>query len=188
MKWTKEDSANLRNLRNVIDSDNIRIKDIVKKELLKNKTIIHVLNNKNLELSDAEPDDYFGVNILDHYVIPKVQTHTDNFICYETQSKSIKTYNSTIKTQQLIFYILCEEKNILDKDTNLPRHDLLALLIQDLFNFRVFYGNRIQLVSDVAGITDSSYNSRTLTFEMNTDSNLVKTINGKPAIINKIHG
>ena len=64
MEWTEEDSKYLKSFRNIIDCDEIKIKEQIKQQLLKNKYIIHVLNNKELEETEAEPEDYFGVNIL----------------------------------------------------------------------------------------------------------------------------
>jgi hypothetical protein len=39
----------LRSLKKLNDSDNIRIKDIIKKKLIDNEMIIYALNNKELE-------------------------------------------------------------------------------------------------------------------------------------------
>ena len=94
-------------------------------------------------------------------------------------------YNASIrKTQQITFTILCNDKNDIDKETSLPRHDLLAALIQNMFNYEVFLGGRWILVSDRASVTDTHYLMRTLLFQQDTDNNLVKTVNGKPKIIN----
>lgn len=183
MEWTPDDTEDLRNLRNYLDSDNIKLKQQIKQKLLSDKFLIHVLNNKELEESDAEPSDYFGVNILSYYMIPETQTDVQNFICFETSTDM--RYGSAMKNQMIIFYILCDDKNAIDKDTSLPRHDLLAALIQRLFNYDRFMGGRFQLVSDVPSITDTHYLTRTMKFLQVTDNNLVKTINGKPKIINK---
>lgn len=183
MEWTPEDTEDLRNLRNYLDSDNIKLKQQIKQKLLSDKFLIHVLNNKELEESDAEPSDYFGVNILSYYMIPETQTDVQNFICFETSTDM--RYGSAMKNQMIIFYILCDDKNAIDKDTSLPRHDLLAALIQRLFNYDRFMGGRFQLISDVPSITDTHYLTRTMKFLQVTDNNLVKTINGKPKIINK---
>ena len=154
---------------------------------LSDKYIIHVLNNKELEKTDAEPDDYFGVNILPFFILPDTQTKVDNFICFETSNevKYSMNYNASVrKTQQITFTILCNDKNDIDKETSLPRHDLLAALIQNMFNYEVFLGGRWILVSDRASVTDTHYLMRTLLFQQDTDNNLVKTVNGKPKIIN----
>jgi len=186
MEWTKEDSQYLRDFRKNLDSDNILLKEEVKQLLLNDKYILHVLHNKELEEVDAEADEYFGQNILDHYLIAPTQTHIDNFVCYETQMKELYKYNETQKTQQLIFYILCSQKDIRDKDTSLARHDLLSALLTNLINYRVFKCGRMVLESDLATIVDDDYMCRTLIFTSTTDANLVKTKNGMPHIVNKV--
>lgn len=188
MGLSKAEIQNLRAFRDSLDNDNIKLKQQIKKKLLSDKYIIHVLNNKELERTDAEPDDYFGVNILPFYILPDTQTKVDNFICFETSNevKYSMNYNASVrKTQQITFTILCNDKNDIDKETSLPRHDLLAALIQNMFNYEMFLGGRWILVSDRASVTDTHYLMRTLLFQQETDNNLVKTIDGKPRIINK---
>ena len=187
MGLSKAEIQNLRAFRDSLDNDNIKLKQQIKKKLLSDKYIIHVLNNKELEKADAEPDDYFGVNILPFFILPDTQTKVDNFICFETSNevKYSMNYNASVrKTQQITFTILCNDKNDIDKETSLPRHDLLAALIQNLFNYEMFLGGRWILVSDRASVTDTHYLMRTLLFQQDTDNNLVKTVNGKPKIIN----
>ena len=69
VKLTSEQLDYLRSLKTLMDSDTIRFKEIIKKRLIDNPMIIYLLNNKELEESDAEPDDYLGVNILPFYLI-----------------------------------------------------------------------------------------------------------------------
>lgn len=185
MEWTKEDSERLRAMRHEIDSDNIKIKEQIKNRLIENKDIIYVLANKKLEESGAEPEDYFNICILPFYQIAPVQSKAENFICYETSFDEIDRWNKTVKIQQIIFYILCHQDNLIEKTTSLARHDLLAALIQDEFNYSTCCGTKMQLVSDKSGSTDNDYATRTLIFEQVTDANLVKTRNGIPKIVNK---
>ena len=63
-------------------NDNIKIKEQIKQILLNNRYIIHVLNNKELEEAESEPDEYYGINILPYYIISPTQTNIQNFICY----------------------------------------------------------------------------------------------------------
>lgn len=181
MGMNKKDLEYLRSFRDSIENDNIKLKQQVKQRLLCDKYIIHALNNTELEKSDAEPDDYFGVNILPFYYVPGTQTDVQNFLCYETAQER---YNGVFKLQQLIFYILCDDKNIIDKDTSLPRHDLLACLVQHIFNYDTFLGGRFELIYDVPSVVDNHYISRTLKFQQKTDNNLVKGVGGKPKIVN----
>ena len=193
-QWTKEDSKRLASLKYVTDNDNIRIKEIIKQKLLANDDIIHVLNNKKLQEEEAENDEYFGVNILPYYIISPTQTDSQNFICftigYENVERnftnSSRTYNDLQRHLHIVFVILCEQKNIKDEDTGIARHDLLAALIQNEFNFTNYFGRKIKLISDDESLVDNKYACRTLVFSQVTDNNVTKTQYGQPSkLINK---
>ena len=49
-------------------------------------------------------------------------------------------YNDAFKLQQIIFYILCEQKNNIEKYTGIARHDLIAARIRDIFNWTNKFG------------------------------------------------
>lgn len=186
MEWTKEDKQKLLSYRNTLDSDDIKLKQEIKEILLSRKDIIHVLNNKELEKADAEIDDYFGINILPYFQISQTQHDVQNFLCFETSFERVSRYAETpLKRQQIIFYILCESKNCIDKETSLPRHDLLSALVLDAFDYKVLSCGRIHISQSKPSITDNNYVTRTLIFECDTDRNIVKTKNGIPQIINK---
>lgn len=165
MNWTDKDRAALQAFETLIDSDDIRCKKIIKDVLLNNRFIIHILNNKELEESDADADDYFGTNILPYYLISPTQTNTQNFICFETQFDEVARYNKVIKSGQIRFYILCHQKDLIDEETGIARHDLLAAIILDAFNWTNYFGNQVHCVSDVASVVDTNYACRTLIFE-----------------------
>lgn len=185
MQWNDEDSKALIAFKNSIDFDNIKVKEIIKQKLLNNRFIVHVLGNKELEENDSEPEDYFGVNIFPFYLIPDTQSSSANFICYEVNYENLDRYNKSVKLLQVVFHVLCEQKNLKDKETGVARHDLLSALIQDEFNFSNYFGGKLYLVSDVATSTDRDYSVRTLVFEQRTDNNLVRTKNGVPSLSNK---
>lgn len=185
MQWTDEDREALLAFGEKIDCDDLKVKEQIKKVLLNNRFIIHVLNNKELEESDAEPDEYYNVNILPYYMIPDVQSSTKNFLCYEVGYKDLNRYNRSVKMLQIVFHILCHKEDIIDQETSLARHDLLAALVQDEFNFTNYFGAKIELVGDIPSTTDTKYATRTLTFEQITDNNLVKSKLGIPKLSNK---
>lgn len=174
----------LRELKRSVDDEDIRIKNIIKKKLLQNEKIVYVLNDKELLDRDAPVDEYFGRRILPYYIIPDTQTHIGNFLCYEVSSNSVSRNNQIIKIQQIIFYIVCNIENITEPETGIPRHDLLAGLILDEFNWRNVFGMQAHCIYDVAGVLDKDYAIRTLKFEMETTNNIVKTRDGKPRVIN----
>jgi hypothetical protein len=176
------------------DCDDIVVKEKIKHMLIDNELIVEVLDNPDLE--GCEPDEYLGVNILPYYLIEQVQTRTNNFICYEVSydmaqsyqySKSHNALNSTVKTLNVVFHILCDEKNIIERNTGIARHDLLAALIIDQFNWCNEFGRKLILVSDTPSTVDKHYACRTLVFQQTTDNNIVKTLEDGARFINKVN-
>lgn len=186
MEFTNEDVQKLRSFKSIVDNDNVRIKEVIKKELLKNKYLIHVLNNKELEEVDANPEDYFGVNIHPFFMLPDIQHSVQNFVCYEVSYRELNRYNSAVKELTVMFYVICEQRNIIDEDTGISRHDLIDALIQDQFNYTNLFGQKLYLTSDVVGVLNDHYAMRTMTFTQQTDNNLVKTRDGIPRLVNNI--
>ena len=154
------------------ENDNIYYKEIIKNKLINNSKIIHSLNNPNLD-PDC-PADYMGENILPFYMLVETQTIPQHYICFETSFNEIARYNKIMKMGQVIFYILCNNKDIYDKQSGIARHDLLAALIADEFNWTNMFGTQIKLVSDTPMVVDSNYAGRTLVFEQTTTSNIIK--------------
>ena len=192
-QWTTEDSKRLASLKYVTDYDCIRIKEIIKQRLLQNDDIIHVIDNKELQEAEAENDEYYGVNILPYYLIPDAQTDSQNFVCftvgYENMERnftnSSRTFNDLQRHLHVTFVILCDKKNIKDRDTGIARHDLLGALIQHEFNFTNYFGRKAELISDNESVVDSNYLCKTLIFTITTDNNVTKTYSGTSRIINK---
>ena len=179
MKLTQEEIDRLRHYRNEPDIDDVRYKQIIKKKLLNNNVIIYLLNNKELEEADAENDDYFNVNIIPQYIIPDTQTNVQNFVCFECSFEYVSRSNSLIKLQEVIFYILCESKNIMEeKYTSCARHDLLAAEIIKEFQGCNDFGTQLKLVSDKPSTTDNNYATRTLIFRQETTNSPIDK-NGK---------
>ena len=188
-EWTPQDSKRLASYKYIVDNDNIRIKEIIKQKLLANDDIIHVLDNKELQEAAAENDEYFWVNILPVYMINPTQTDSQNFICftvgYENIEKNFtnsnRKINDLVRHLHIIFNVLCERKNLKEHDTGIARHDLLAALITNEFNFSNFFGRKVQLLSDREIVVDAKYASRELVFTMITDNNVAQTPYGQPA-------
>lgn len=188
MEWTNEDRLALLKFRDIIDSDDIMVKQEIKNKLLNNKFIIHAIHNVELEQKDPDPEDYFGLNIKPYYIIPDVNVDNRNYICYTVSYEDVDRYNDTVKYLNITFVILCYVRDIDDKETGIARHDLLAALLQDEFNYVPFNGGKVKMVSNKESVVDNNYVARTLVFQQRTDNNIVKTINGTPSIINKRFG
>lgn len=182
MELTNTQIQFLRDLKKRVDSDDIRYKEIIKKSLIENNMILYLLNNKELESVEADPSDYLGINILPYYIIHPTQHNVQNFICYETEVRELERFNSNMKIQRIIFYVLCEEKNNIEKTTGIARHDLIAALLIDMFNWSNLFGGQIHCVSDIPSVVDNDYACRTLIFEQRIDNNLAKTRGGVTAM------
>lgn len=185
MEITQQQIQELLDLKKLVDSDDIRYKEIIKKTLINNDLLIYLLNNKELEDSEADPSDYLGVNILPYYLIHPTQHNVQNYICYETETRELERYNSNMKLQRIIFYVLCEQKNNIEKRTGIARHDLISALLIDMFNWTNLFTNRIHIISNIPSVVDNDYACRTLIFEQTTDNNLAKTKNGVTSMLNR---
>ena len=156
--------------KKMYENDNIYYKEKIKQKLLDDYRIIHFLNNTDLD--EENPSDYFNVNIRPYYLIPDTQTDVKNYICYESNFTEIDNYNTILKQGQIIFYIFCDEKTIMDRETGIARHDLLAALIVDDFAWSNDFGVQLRLVSDRPYSMDNRYVMRTLTFEHNAPNSI----------------
>lgn len=174
---TQEELKCLRDYKKESGEDNIRYKEIIKQKLLNNKKIIYALNNKEFELNNETIDAYFGVSILPYFIISPIQTDVQNYICYEVRFNEVSQNNKIIKYAQVIFNIICDQKNLIDRDTYIVRHDLLAALIRDEFNYSNCFGQQIFCISDEPSVIDDNYCCRTLVFEQKTTNNI--TIHNK---------
>ena len=184
MEITNEQVQQLLSLKQLPDDDNIRYKEVIKQSLMKEPLIFYLLNNKELEDSEADSSDYFGINILPYYLIHPTQHNVQNFICYETEVRELDRYNSKMKKMHIIFYVLCEEKNNIEKRTGIARHDLIAALLLDIFNWTNLFGCQIHCVQNIPSVVDNDYACRTIIFDQLTDNNIVKTSSGKSQTIN----
>jgi len=180
MTWTDDDTRRLLLFKDRSDADEVRIKETIKRVLLNDKYILHVLDNKELEMYTEDDgtgaDAYFGVNILPFYNIAPTQSATSTFICYEVScEKDRYAKNSGQKKLRIIFYVLVDQKLIYDAETGIAKHDLLSALIMNRFNYTNYFGRKVHLISNVPSVTDNQYSCRTLIFEQLTDDNVVKT-------------
>lgn len=191
---TKEEIENdLKSYRTIIDDDNIRIKDKIKKALQSNPYIKYVLRNmgdtEETEDIDDDDDDIFDINIVPYFAIFDTQTEVSNFICFETSYDEIQRYSSgTIKLMQVIFKVYCHSRSVKNEKLGMALHDLISALIKDQFDYTDMFGMKIHCVSDVPTLVDNRYICRTIVFQATTDNNVVKTVNGIPRLINKQRG
>ena len=192
---TKEELLNkLRAYADTPDDDNIKYKDIIRKALLSCPELLYALNNKELEselfdedgnlLIDkdtgellGEVDRYFGdnSNIRPSLFIPDTQTTVNSYVCYQVMFDELPRYQNIYKYNEIIFNIFVNGKDRTDKLTGIPRHDLIASIIRERFNWSSIFGMQSKLISSKESITDNDYVVRTLIFQIEDTNSIVYT-------------
>ena len=192
---TKEELLDkLRAYAETPDDDNIKYKDIIRKALLNCPELLYALNNKELEselfdedgnlLIDkdtgellGEVDRYFGDNssIRPSLFIPDTQTTVNSYVCYQVMFDELPRYQNIYKYNEIIFNIFVNGKDRTDKLTGIPRHDLIASIIRERFNWSSIFGMQSKLISSKESTTDNNYVVRTLIFQIEDTNNIVYT-------------
>ena len=204
---TKEDLLNkLRAYASTPDDDNIRYKEKIHDALLSNVELLYALNNEELEselfgednnlLIDEETgellgevDRYFGdnSNIRPYLFIPDTQTDVKHYVCYQVAFDELPRYPNIQKYTEITFNIFVNGKDRTDKLTGIPRHDLIASIIREKFNWSNIFGMQTHLISSKESLTDNNYLVRTLIFQITDVNSITYTQLGeKASYINKI--
>ena len=192
----------LRAYADTPDDDNIRYKAKIHDALLNNAELLYALNNEELEpeLFDGkelnidketgellgEVDRYFGdnSNIRPYLFIPDTQTDVKHYVCYQVAFDELPRYSNIQKYTEITFNIFVNGKDRTDKLTGIPRHDLIASIIRERFNWSNIFGMQTHLVASKESTTDSNYLVRTLIFQIVDTNGIVNTQNGKTSITN----
>lgn len=164
-----------RNIQNV-DDDIIRKKRIIEQTLFSDEDIIEVLDNPNLDPS--VPEDYVYENIFSFIRIPGTQDTSKNFITFSVSDMGRMPNNEVMKSQYVQFVVFVH-KDLVKTKYGMARHDCLGYLIRDIFNLSNILGPQMNLVSNVEGVTDTNYLTRTLKFEL-VDDNSTKPLRTNP--------
>lgn len=205
---TKNDLLNkLRAYKTTPDDENIQYKKKIEKALMLNPCLLYALNEKSLEselfdedgninwewnedTKEYEPlgewDRYFGSNsnIRPFLFIPDTQTEVKHYICYQVSFDETPRYQDTLKYTTITFTIFVHGNDRYDKLTGIPRHDLIASIIRERFNWSNIFGMQTHLISSKESTTDNNYLVRTLVFQVVDTNGIHKTIDGKTSITN----
>lgn len=205
---TKNDLLNkLRTYKTTPDDENIQYKKKIEKALMLNPCLLYALNEKSLEpelfdddgninwewnenTKEYEPlgewDRYFGgtSNIRPYLFIPDTQTEVKHYICYQVSFDEMPRYQGTLKYTNVTFTIFVHGNDRNDKLTGIPRHDLIASIIRERFNWSNIFGMQTHLISSKESTTDNNYLVRTLVFQVVDTNGIVNTTNGKTSLSN----
>ena len=205
---TKDDLLNkLRAYKTTPDDENIQYKKKIEKALMLNPCLLYTLNEKSLEselfdddgninwkwnedTKEYEPigewDRYFGSdsNIRPFLFIPDTQTEVKHYICYQVSFDETPRYQDTLKYTTITFTIFVHGNDRVDKLTMIPRHDLIASIIRERFNWSNIFGMQTHLISSKESTTDNNYLVRTLVFQVVDTNGIYNTSNSKTSIVN----
>ena len=205
---TKNDLLNkLRTYKITPDDENIQYKKKIEKALMLNPCLLYALNEKSLEselfdddgninwewnedTKEYEPlgewDRYFGEtsNIRPYLFIPDTQTEVKHYICYQVSFDEMPRYQDTLKYTNVTFTIFVHGNDRNDKLTGVPRHDLIASIIRERFNWSNIFGMQTHLVSSKESTIDNNYLVRTLVFQVVDTNGIHKTTDKKSSIMN----
>ena len=200
---TKNDLLNkLRAYKESPDDDVILYKQKIKNALLSNPCLLYALDDKTLEselfdkngninwewnedTKQYEPlgewDRYFGSDSLirPFLFIPDTQTTVKCYICYQVEFNEMPRYNNIEKYTLIIFNIFVHGDDRVDKLTGIPRHDLIASIIREKFNWSSIFGMQAKLISSKESTTDNNYICRTLIFQVLDLNGIVNTPYGQ---------
>ena len=203
----KEDLLNkLRAYADTPDDDNIRYKEKIHDALLSNAELLYALNNEELESELFDEDDnllidektgellgevdrYFGdnSNIRPYLFIPDAQTDVKHYVCYQVAFDELPRYQNVQKYTEITFNIFVNGKDRTDKLTGIPRHDLIASIIREKFNWSNIFGMQTHLISSKESVTDNNYLVRTLIFQITDVNSITYTPLGEKSLsINKL--
>ena len=200
---TKEKLLNkLRAYADTPDDDNIRYKEKIHDALLNNAELLYALNNEELEPELFDEDDnllideetgellgevdrYFGdnSNIRPYLFIPDTQTDVKHYVCYQVAFDELPRYSNIQKYTEITFNIFVNGKDRTDKLTGIPRHDLIASIIRERFNWSSIFGMQTHLISSKESVTDNNYLVRTLIFQVLDLNGIVNTPYGDETYI-----
>ena len=205
---TKNDLLNkLRAYKTTPDDENIQYKKKIEKALMLNPCLLYALNDKKLEselfdkngninwewnedTKQYEPlgewDRYFGSDSLirPFLFIPDTQTEVKHYICYQVSFDEMPRYQDTLKYTNVTFTIFVHGNDRNDKLTGIPRHDLIASIIRERFNWSNIFGMQTHLISSKESTTDNNYIVRTLVFQVVDTNGIHKTTDGITSVNN----
>jgi len=158
-------------------SDIGQIKRAIKQQLIDNEDIRKLLGDEKLEAL-GDPAEYLYKAIYPYLLIPDAMHEQKAYICFKVDDADTNYYENVRKENPLmkvveIQFMVVVHNGVVETDYGIDRHDGLAYLIREIFSYsEKLFGFKMRCVSDIEGVTDSAFVTRTLTFEVEQPANL----------------
>lgn len=178
------------------DDDCIRCKEKIKNALLHCPELLYLFHEKEYEKElfnengslklDGDWDCYYMDNIRPYLYIPETQEKVKHYLCYRIMFNDEPLYNKTEKYLEIVFYIFVNGQDVIEPMTGLCRHDLIASMLREKFNWSNIFGTHCRITSNQENITDNYFLTRTVTLECTALNSIVKTNpNNFTSVINR---
>lgn len=172
-----------RDIQNIND-DIIRKKRKIEQALYSDEDIVEVIDDHKIDPSC--PEELVYSSIYPFIRIPGTQDESKNFITFSVSDTGRMPNNEVMKSQYVQFVVFVH-KSLVETKYGMARHDCLGYLIRDIFHLSNMLGPQMNLISNVEGVTDTDYLTRTLKFEL-VDDNSTKPFRTNPYEYDRIVG
>lgn len=137
-------------------------KELLLTDLKKDGDLLELLHNSSLSLS--RPDDFVNVNIFSFLRIPDPQSVIKNFLCFELDKATSISGNSFKTVYELTFRCITHVDDV-ETVWGMNRHDLLAAIIKDRYNYSNILGTQLSKTTDKGYIAENAYYYRVVKFQ-----------------------
>ena len=159
--------------------DIVRLKHKIMQELTSNVDLLRALHNNELEAKivnwdNPNGDIYRDVNIFDFLKLPSLKDEIFNYVCFEAIMTS--SYNNDFIITDIIFRSV-SHANDMKTDWGIQRHDLLALIIKNEFDWTNKLGMTLVKISDDGKIGEDDFYYREIVYEAMIPNNHYNKLN-----------
>lgn len=144
-------------------------KDLILQDLKKDNDLLELFNNPDLSLS--RPEDFINVNIFPFLKIPDSQSIVKNFLCFDLDVIETVYSNEYKAVYELTFRCLSHADEV-ETPWGINRHDLMAAIIKDRFNYSNILGNMLVKETDKAYVAEGPYYYRVIKFHSTQNNDL----------------
>ena len=163
------------------DTDSLKIDDIVRckykimKLLTEDVDILNTLHNVDLgAIKPLNGDAYRNVNIFDFMKLPSNKDIVNNYICFEINDNG----RGSMTNKTIIFRCVSHISDV-ETDWGVARHDLLAAIVKNKFDWSNVLGMRLVKQSDNGLVTDDGYYYREIIYYQNDPLNTYQSMNNR---------
>ena len=155
--------------------DIFRYKYKIMQMLISNQDILHALHNDELSKGNEiiNGDLYRDVCIFDFMKLPDNKTEVKNYVCFEVND--VSSYDSLVN-KRIVFRTVSHEDDY-KTDWGISRHDLLASIIKNEFDWSNALGMHFEKESDNGYVTNDGYYYREIIYKIVSPNNTYNKLN-----------